>query len=67
MKKEIKIEGMMCEHCAARVKKALEKLPGVAAEVSLEAKNAVITGDALDEAALCAAVTDAGYTVVSIA
>lgn len=66
MTKEMKIDGMMCEKCAARVKKALEKLPGVSAVVSHEAKNAVVTGDALDDAALTAAVTDAGYTVVSI-
>ncbi len=67
MQKEIRIEGMMCEKCAARVKKALEKLPGVTAAVSHETKNAVVTGEALDDAALREAVTGAGYTVVSIA
>ena len=67
MTKEMKIEGMMCEKCAARVKKALEKLPGVSAEVSHEKKNAVVSGAVLDDAALTAAVTGAGYTVVSIA
>ena len=35
------IDGMMCMHCVAHVKEALEKLPGVQAEVSLEQKNAV--------------------------
>ena len=32
MKAELKIEGMMCPHCEARVKKALEALPGVTYE-----------------------------------
>lgn len=44
MKKTMKIEGMMCGHCEAAVKKALESLEGVAsAEVSHEAGTAVVT------------------------
>ena len=44
MKKTMKIEGMMCGHCEATVKKALESLPQVeAAEVSHEAGTAVLT------------------------
>ena len=40
----MKIEGMMCGHCEAAVKKALESLEGVAsAEVSHEAGTAVVT------------------------
>ncbi|MEE1108476.1 MAG: heavy-metal-associated domain-containing protein, partial [Lachnospiraceae bacterium] len=61
--------GMMCGHCEATVKKALEKLEGVAsAEVSHEAGTAVVTldGEVADEA-LKAAVEDRDYTVVSIA
>ncbi len=44
MKKTMKIEGMMCQHCEARVKKALEGIEQVAsAEVSHEAGTAVVT------------------------
>ena len=44
MKKTLKVEGMMCGHCEARVKKALEAVPGVAeAVVSHEAGTAVVT------------------------
>ena len=66
MTKTIQIDGMMCMHCVAHVQKALEGL-GVTAAVSLENKNAVVTGDTLpDDAALTKAVTDAGYTVTGI-
>ncbi len=61
---ELKIEGMMCPHCVAHVEKALLAVPGVkAVTVSLEHKNALITGTA-DPAACKQAVTDAGYTVL---
>ena len=44
MKKTMKINGMMCGHCEARVKKALEAVEGVQeAVVSHEAGNAVVT------------------------
>ena len=47
MTKTMKIEGMMCGHCEARVKKVLEALPEVdAAEVSHEAGTAVVTMNA---------------------
>ena len=65
MAKTMKIEGMMCAHCSGRVEKALNCLPGVTATVDLTAGTASVTGDASDEA-LTKAVTDAGYTVVSI-
>ena len=63
MTKIVKIDGMSCGHCEARVKKALEALAGVEkAEPSHEKKNAVLTlSAAVDEAAVKAAVTDAGY------
>ena len=62
--KTIHIEGMMCSHCVAHVKKALEALdPKV--EVSLADKCARVS-DALDDAALTKAVVDAGYEVVGI-
>jgi heavy metal translocating P-type ATPase len=65
MAKTMKIEGMMCAHCSGRVEKALNGLPGVTATVDLAAGTASVTGDASDET-LTKAVTDAGYTVVSI-
>ena len=43
MQKTIQIEGMMCGHCEARVKKALEALPGVTATVDHAAGTAVVT------------------------
>ena len=66
MEKTLKIEGMMCGHCEAHVRQALEALPGVeSAAVSHESGTAVITlsADVSDEV-LKKAVTDAGYTVV---
>ena len=65
MAKTMKIEGMMCAHCSGRVEKALNGLPGVTATVDLAAGTASVTGDASNDA-LTKAVTDAGYTVVSI-
>lgn len=65
MTKTISIEGMMCMHCVAHVEKALSAIPGITAQVSLENKNAVVTGEVSDEA-LRKAVTDAGYEVVDI-
>ena len=59
----LKIEGMMCGHCRARVEKALKAVPGVqAVEVSLEAKTAEVTGSASEEE-LKRAVEEAGYQV----
>ena len=63
--KTMKIDGMMCMHCAGRVEKALNDIPGVSAKVDLAAGTAAVTGDASDEA-LTKAVTDAGYTVLAI-
>ena len=59
----LKVEGMMCEHCKARVEKALQAVPGVqTVSVDLAAKTAAVTGCA-DVGALVKAVTDAGYSV----
>lgn len=63
MTKTVYVEGMMCAHCQAHVKKALEGVTGVTgAEVSLEDKKAVVTlaQDVSDEA-LMNAVKEAGY------
>ena len=60
----LKIEGMMCPHCEARVKKALEALDGVeSAVVSHEAGTAVVTGSA-DFETMKAAVEAADYKVL---
>lgn len=68
MKKTMKIEGMMCGHCEARVKKVLEALPQVdSAEVSHEAGAAVVTlnGEIGDDV-LKKTVEDQDYKVTSI-
>ena len=68
MKKTMKVEGMMCGHCEARVKKCLEALEGVSlAEVSHEAGTAVVTldKDVADEV-LKKAVEDQDYKVLEI-
>lgn len=68
MKKTIKIEGMMCGHCEATVKKALEAIPSVeSADVSHEKGTAVVmlSEDTPDET-LKKAVEDKDYTVTSI-
>lgn len=63
----MKIDGMMCPHCQAAVKKALEAFEGVSADVNLEDKAAYITASGeVDKDALAKAVTDAGYEVVSV-
>ena len=68
MEKTMKIEGMMCGHCEATVKKALEAVEGVtSAQVSHESGTAVVTlSKAVDDAALRAAVEAKDYRVTSI-
>ena len=68
MTKTMKIEGMMCRHCEARVKKALEAVEGVElAEVSHEAGTAVVTLKApVDDSVLKAAVEAQDYPVLGI-
>ncbi|MBR2622002.1 MAG: heavy metal translocating P-type ATPase [Clostridia bacterium] len=64
-KKEIvlSVNGMMCQHCVAHVKKALEAVEGVSAvEVSLENKSAIVQADdAVEKSTLVAAVVAQGY------
>jgi copper chaperone CopZ len=68
MKKVLSVEGMSCGHCVAHVKEALESVAGVSkAEVDLKKKEAVVEGAGLDEAAMRAAVADAGYEITAIA
>lgn len=65
--KVIQIEGMMCEHCVAHVKKALEAFGGVSAQVDLQNGTATVQGSTLpDDAKLTEAVEQAGYKVVGL-
>ena len=68
MEKVIEIKGMMCGHCEAHVKKALEALEGVAsAEASHEKGTAVVQlSGSVDDAALKNAVEEEGYEVTGI-
>ncbi len=68
MKKTIKIEGMMCTHCEAHVKKALSAIENVTVEsISHEADEAVVSLAAeVSDEILAAAVTEEGYKVISI-
>ena len=69
MKKTLTIEGMMCAHCEATVKKALEAVEGVtAAEVSHENGTAIVSlGQDVAADTLKKAVEDKGYDVLSVA
>ncbi len=68
MEKTMKIEGMMCGHCEARVKKALEALPQVAeAQVSHEKGTAVVKLNAeVSNEELTKAVEEQDYKVTSV-
>lgn len=68
MKKTLHVEGMMCGHCEARVKKALEALPAVdEAVVSHEAGTAIVTLNAeVSDADLKKVVEDQDYKVTGI-
>ena len=68
MVKTMRIEGMMCMHCEARVKKTLEKIEGVAeAVVSHEAGTAVVTLTApVENDVLKQAIEDQDYKVLGI-
>ena len=68
MEKTMKIEGMMCGHCEARVKKALEALPQVAeAQVSHEKGTAVVKLNAeVSNEELTRAVEEQDYKVTSV-
>ena len=70
MKKTIMIEGMMCPHCEAHVKEALESVSGVlCASASHKEKNAVVElkdGETVSDSDLKSAVEKAGYTVNGI-
>jgi len=63
---ELKIEGMSCGHCVARVEKALREVEGVASvEVTLEPGSATVTGDDVRTEDLLQAVDRVGYTAAA--
>ena len=68
MKKTLKVEGMMCHHCEARVKKALEALPQVdEAVVSHESGTAIVAlNSEVSNDVLKKAVEDQDYPVTDI-
>lgn len=68
VKKTLQIEGMMCQHCVAHVKKALEGIEGVEeVDVNLDAKIAVVNLSAeISDEVLKTAVVEAGYEVLSV-
>ncbi len=56
------IEGLSCASCVGRAEKALSGVPGVSeATINLASKTAQVSGEALDAAAMSAALTEAGY------
>lgn len=64
---QLTVEGMSCEHCSARVEKALNEIGGVKAEVNLKKKAAYITLEKeVDDQTLKGAVEEAGYSVTDI-
>ncbi|MCH5352159.1 MAG: cation transporter [Acutalibacter sp.] len=67
MNKTLKIEGMMCAHCEATVKKALEAIDGVeSADVSHVSGTAVVTANGVSDEALKDAVVAQGYQVLGV-
>lgn len=68
MKVTLKVEGMMCEHCEARVKKALEAVDGVIrADVSRESGTAVVElGAPVEDEVLIRTVENQDYFVTGI-
>jgi len=58
------VPGVHCDHCRAAIEGEVTPLAGVSAvAIDLDAKTVTITGDALDDAAIRAAIDEAGYDV----
>ncbi len=58
------VVGMSCGHCRAAVTAEVEKVAGVASvDVDLDAKRVTVAGEQLDDAAVRAAIDEAGYDV----
>ncbi len=64
---ELALDGLHCMNCVAHAKKALEAIPGVAADVTLDPQRALVRMDRdVPEATLRAAIEGEGYRVVSV-
>jgi copper chaperone len=60
------VPGVSCEHCRAAIEGEVSAVAGVASVVvDLDAKTVTVTGDPLDDAALRAAIDEAGYDVAA--
>jgi copper chaperone CopZ len=65
MSTEFTVTGMTCGHCETSVREEVEQISGVnAVEVSAATGRLVVSGDAIDDAAVLAAVEEAGYQAV---
>ena len=66
--KTYSVPGMHCDHCKAAVGRELEAVAGVErVEVDLETKLVTVRGEAPDDAALVAAIDEAGYDAERVA
>jgi copper chaperone CopZ len=60
------VPGVSCEHCVIAITDEVQKIAGArTVEVDLDAKRVTVTGSGLDEAAIRAAIDEAGYEVES--
>jgi len=58
------VPGVSCEHCRAAITAEVSKVAGVEqVDVDLDAKRVTVTGTAVDDAAVRAAIDEAGYDV----
>ena len=66
--KVYRVDGMTCQHCVKSVSDELAQVPGIANfDVNLDTKLVTIDGDALDDAAIVAAIDEAGYEALAVA
>lgn len=66
-KKNVTIEGMTCENCAARVTRAINQIEGASCKVDMKKKKAVVSMEnEIENEVIQAAIEKAGYTVISI-
>jgi copper chaperone CopZ len=65
MMRTYEVSGMSCAHCAGAISGEVGKLGAVeAVDVDVAAGTVTVTGDAVDDAAIRAAIDEAGYAVV---
>lgn len=66
-KKTVRIEGMMCENCEARVERFINELPGVACRANHKKNEAIVSYETdVSEEQIRAAVDKAGYKVIAM-